>query len=80
VCHYGTATLTQDRHCDTAQFNQQKAENREEDKTETASRACLGIASLHRTVSGLREAVWADRRDSAVRLGLPSRSDCEVWR
>lgn len=60
--YHRTATPIQDKRCDVEQFNQQKAKNKEEDKTETASGACLGNVSLCRTVSGFREAVQAEGR------------------
>lgn len=55
------------------QFNQQKGEDEEEDETETASGAFLGSASPCRTVSGLGEAVWADRRGLCCASGAASK-------
>lgn len=64
--YYRTAVLLQDKHCGTEQFNQQRAENKEENKIETTSGVCSVCAEQF---LGLKK-----------EHGLPPSSSCEVWR
>lgn len=65
--------LTQGKHCDMEQFNQQKAENREEDKRERQLQELAWEAPVY------AEWFWGLREEEcAVHLGLPARSKYEV--